>query len=139
MADSVKETQRDNSTSWGGWITFAGMMLLVLGSFQALVGFVALLDDSYYLVTNNGLVVKADFTTWGWIHLALGVAAIAAGIGALLGKTWGRVVGVALAAISAVANMLFLAAYPFWSMAIIAVDVIVIYALVAHGDDVKDW
>jgi hypothetical protein len=70
----MSNSEKDESTSWGGWTAFAGAMLLILGSFQAMMGFVALLDDSYYLVNSNGLVVKVDYTTWGWIHLSLGVA-----------------------------------------------------------------
>ena len=99
---------------------------------------VALFDDTYYLVADSGLVVSVDYTTWGWIHLLLGVVAAAAGLAVMAGRMWGRTVGIILAVISAIVNMLFIAAYPVWSIIIITLDVIIIYALAVHGGEAKD-
>lgn len=120
-------------TGWVGWVYFAGIMMIMLGLFHAISGLVAIFDDGYYLVTDSGLVVSVDYTAWGFGHLILGAIAIAAGYAAMSGKTWGRTVGIILAVVSAVWNMAFVAAYPVWSIVIIAVDVIVIYALAVHG------
>jgi hypothetical protein len=124
-------------TGWTGWIAFSGILMIMLGGFQAMVGFVALFRDDYYLVTSDGLVISVDYTTWGWVHLILGGIALLAGFGVLVGQMWARVVGIVLAAVSAIANVAFLAAYPVWSVIIIAVDVLVIYALCVHGREVK--
>jgi hypothetical protein len=105
----------------------------MIGSFQAISGLVALFNDDYYLVGKNGLVVSVDYTAWGWVHLVLGVVAFLTGIGMMIGQTWARVTGIILAVLSAIVNLAFAAAYPVWSVLIIALDVIVIYALAVHG------
>ncbi len=135
----TEPTTRDRSSFWVGWVAFGGIMMIVLGAFQAMMGLVALLDDTYYLVTRNGFVVSLDYTTWGWVHLILGLVALGTGLGVMFGQTWARVVGIVLATISAIVNMAFLPAYPLWSILVIAVDVVVIYALAVHGGDIKDW
>jgi len=117
-------------------VVFAGIMLGILGGFQIIQGLVALFNDEYYLVTRNGLVVTLDFTTWGWIHIIVGLVAAAAGLGVLLGKTWARVLGIIIAVISALVNIAFLSAYPAWSSIMIALDVLAIYALAVHGREV---
>jgi len=124
------------SSGWTGWtgvVLFGGIMLLMVGGFQAIQGFVALFRDDYYLVSPHGLVVEVNYTTWGWTHLAIGLVAVATGIGVLLGQMWARVVGIVIAVLSALVNIAFLSAYPIWSTIIIALDVLVIYALAVHG------
>jgi hypothetical protein len=112
-------------------------MLVMMGAFQAIEGLVALFKDEYYVVSRTGLVLSVDYTTWGWTHLIIGLVAVLAGIGILLGQTWARVVGIVIAVISAFANMAFIAAYPLWCTIVIATDVLVIYALAVHGREVK--
>ena len=124
-------------TAWVGWVLFASIMLIMVGAFQAMMGVVALLDDGYYLVPGTDLVVHLDYSTWGWTHVGLGVIAVVAGLGILAGQTWARVVGVMLAVLSALVNVAFLAAYPIWSVLIITLDVIIIYALAVHGREVR--
>ena len=74
-------------------------------------------------------------TTWGWIHLGVGVAVVLAGFGLLTGNILARAIGVLIAAASIVANFLYIPAYPVWALTIIAIDVFVIFALTAHGRD----
>jgi hypothetical protein len=131
-------TERDQVTGWTGWVVFAGLMLVMLGLFQAIEGLVAIFDQGYYLVGSEGLVVNVDYTAWGWVHLILGVLAIAAGFGLIAGNMAARVVGVILAVLSAILNLAFIAAYPVWSIIVIAIDVIVIYAIVVHGRELKN-
>ena len=128
---------RHGPTAWAGFVVFAGIMMLMLGGFQMIEGFVAILKDEYYYVTRNGLLLSLDYTAWGWIHLLIGLIAVAAGLGVLTGQMWARILGITIAAISALANIAFLSAYPLWSTIIIATDVIVIYALAVHGREVK--
>jgi hypothetical protein len=118
-------------------VLFGGIMMLMMGGFQLIEGLVALFRDNYYLVTRDGLVINVDYTAWGWTHLLIGVVAVATGLGVLAGQTWARVAGIVIALISALVNVAFLAAYPIWSTIIIAVDVLVIYALAVHGRDVR--
>jgi hypothetical protein len=124
-------------TAWVGWIMFAGVMMIMLGTFEAIAGLVALLNDEYYLVTRNDLVVSVDYTTWGWVHLLLGIVVAAAGLGVMVGQMWARVVGILVALASAIVNIAFLAAYPVWSTIIITVDILVIYSLTVHGRETK--
>jgi hypothetical protein len=136
-ASTPYDRRRDEPTGWVGLVIFAGVMLVMLGGFQAMEGIVAIIRDEYYLVTRNGLVIDLDYTTWGWIHLVLGLLAAGAGIGIFAGQMWARVLGIVIAVMSALANMAFLAAYPVWATIIIAVDILVIYALAMHGREVK--
>jgi len=124
-------------TVWVSWVVFAGIMLILVGAFQVIDGLVALLKDEYYVVRPDGLVVNVDYTAWGWTHLLLGILLIAAGAAVFSGRVWGRTIGVIAAVLSAVVNFAFIAAYPFWSVLIITVDILVIYALVAHGGEMR--
>src|SRR4051794_7114777 len=78
--------EREAPTAWVGWILFAGMMLILVGTFQFIAGLVALFNDDYYLVTSSQLVVHMSYTGWGWVHLLLGVLSMAAGYGVMAGK-----------------------------------------------------
>jgi hypothetical protein len=124
-------------TGWTGWIAYASFMMFLVGSFQVVQGIVAIFNDDYYAVAPSGLVVNIDYTAWGWTHLLLGLLLIASGVGVLTGNIAARTVGVLLALLSAVVNMLFIEAYPFWSIMIITIDVLVIWALTAHGRELK--
>jgi hypothetical protein len=124
-------------SGWVGWIVFAGIILMVLGVFQVIQGLVALFRSGYYLVAPSGLVLAVDYTTWGWVHLVLGVLAFATGPGLLYGRTVARVAGVVLAILSAILNLAFIAAYPVWSVLVIALDIVVIYAIVVHGRELQ--
>jgi hypothetical protein len=125
-------------TGWTGWVVFAAFMMIMLGSFQAVEGLVAIFDKGYYHVRESGLVINVDYNVWGWVHLLLGAVIVLAGIGVLAGNVLARTVGVLLAGASAVLNMLFIQAYPVWSLIIITVDVLVIYALIVHGRELRD-
>jgi hypothetical protein len=125
------------STAWSGWVVFGGVMLMTLGAFQVIQALVALFDDGFYLVRPNGLVVNVNYNTWGWTHLIIGAVAIVSGLGLLMGNMAARVVGVIAAVVSAIVNLAFISAYPVWSTIVIALDVIVIYAIIVHGGELK--
>ena len=111
---------------------FAGVMMIMVGSFGLLNGLVALLANEFYVNTPNYLF-KFDATRWGWIHLLVGLLVLLAGFAVLAGQTWGRAVGIVLAVFSALANFAFIPYYPFWSLTIIALDVFIIWALTTHS------
>jgi hypothetical protein len=139
----MTETQNYRSDQQGeppsgaavGLTVFAGVMMIMAGGFQALAGLVALFQNEFYVSTRNYLV-KFDATTWGWIHLLVGLMVLFAGFAVLSGQTWGRVIGITLAVLSALSNFAFIPYYPFWSLTIIALDVFIIWALAAHGRDI---
>jgi hypothetical protein len=124
-------------SGWAGWVVFGGVVLMVIGVFQAIEGLVALFDDGFYFVRPNGLVVDVDYDVWGWTHLLIGAIAIVIGMGLIVGNTAARVAGVVVAFLSALVNLAFLSAYPIWSAIVIALDVIVIYAIVVHGRELR--
>jgi hypothetical protein len=126
-------TEAPARSGWAGWIYFAGFMMIILGSFHAIEGLVALFYSSYYLVTANGLVIHAGYAAWGWTLLVVGVIVAAAGCGVMVGQPWARIVGVIVAAVSTLVNLAFISAYPLWSVLVIALDILVIYALTVHG------
>ena len=126
----------EEASGWAvGFILFAAMLMIMAGAFQAFAGLVAIFQNEFYVATRNYLF-QFDATTWGWIHLLVGLIVVMAGFAILAGRTWGRVVGITLAMLSALANFLFIPYYPFWALTIIALDIFVIWALAAHGRDV---
>jgi len=129
---------RPDPTRWTGWVVFGAFMMVLLGSFQAVEGLVAIFDKGYYHVRESGLVINVDYSVWGWVHLLLGLVIVFAGVGVLAGNLLARIIGVLLAGASGVLNLLFLAANPVWSVLIITVDVLVIFALIVHGRELRD-
>jgi hypothetical protein len=129
----------DQTTSgWAvGFILFAGLMMIMVGIWQALQGLIAIFENEFYVATRNYLF-QFDATTWGWIHLILGLVVAFAGYGLLSGRTWARAAAIALAVLSAIANFLFIPYYPFWSLLIITLDIFVIWAIAAHGGDLRE-
>jgi hypothetical protein len=124
-------------SGWAVGVTlFAALMMLMSGLFQALAGLVAIFENEFYVSTRNYLF-QFDATSWGWVHLLVGLIVAFAGWGLLSGRTWARVVAITLAVLSATANFLFLPYYPFWALTVIALDVFVIWALTAHGHDLQ--
>jgi hypothetical protein len=131
-------SDREDLSGWAvGFTVFAAILMIMVGVWEALQGLIAIFENEFYVATRNYLF-EFDATTWGWIHLILGVLIAFAGWGLLSGQTWARVVGITLATLSATANFLFIPYYPFWSILIIAVDIFVIWALVAHGRQFRD-
>jgi hypothetical protein len=133
---SASRASEDTSGWAAGLILFAGLMMIMVGIWQALQGLIAIFENEFYVATRNYLF-QFDATTWGWIHLLVGLLVAFAGWGLLSGRTWARVVAITLAVLSAIANFLWLPYYPFWSMLIIAVDIFVIWAIAAHGREVS--
>lgn len=125
-------------TGWTGWIYFAGLLMILRGISEALLGLTALVDKTYLFVNSEKVVtVTTNLTTWGWVHIALGVVVAAAGFSVMHGSRWARVLAIIFASAAFIANMAFLGVYPVWSIVAMVVDVLVIYALVVHGNEVQ--
>jgi hypothetical protein len=135
--EPVEGTLSQNEPSgWAiGWALFAAVVMITVGCFQVISGIAAIAEDDVYVRTPN-YILDMDVSQWGWVHLLLGVVLILSGLGVMTGNVLARTVGVFIAALSAIANFAFIPYYPIWSIAIIAVDVAIIWALTAHGRDV---
>jgi hypothetical protein len=128
----------DEPTGWVGWIAFAATMMIIGGALNMLYGLVAVVNDTWVgwnQVTRNAVVV--DLTAWGWVHLAAGLCLLLAGIGVLSGNILARTVGVIVAAISLIVNFFFIPVYPLWALTVMVLDALVIWALTAHGREMK--
>ncbi|MFD4193573.1 MULTISPECIES: DUF7144 family membrane protein [Amycolatopsis] len=115
-----------------GWLLFGAVMVVLAGLFTTVMGIVALAADDHYVVGPEGTLV-VDLTGWGWIHLVVGVLAVATGVALGFGAMWARVVAVLLAGFNALSHLAFLNVAPVQSTIVIAIDVLVIWAVVAHG------
>ena len=122
-------------TGWVVWVFFAGGMLVLIGVIQVISGLVSLFRNQVYAVRPDRLPVNVSYGVWGWTHLVLGVLLVALGYAVLAAKPWARFTAVGLAGLSALVNVVFLPAYPAWAMIVIALDLIVIYALLVHGGE----
>ena len=126
-------TSQPSVSGWAvGGVIFAGVMMIVIGIFQAIAGISAIADDKFFVVTQN-YTFDLDTTAWGWIHLILGIIIALSGFALLAGRAWAGIVAIILAVISAIANFFFIPYYPFWSLLIIGLNVWVIWSLTREG------
>jgi uncharacterized membrane protein len=122
--------------AWAGWVIFAGSLLLMIGAFNVIEGLVAIFDDKRVLVAPERLIV-VDLTGWGWTLLLFGVLMIATGLGLIGAQTWARVTAIVLVGLHAAIQVAWLGAYPVWSLLMIALDVVVLYALTARWSQAR--
>jgi hypothetical protein len=124
-------------SGWVEWVQFAGIMLVLGGVLHIVEGLVSLFRDEVYIVSSSRLTIDMSYTAWGWIHLVSGVILLLAGAGLFSGRMVARIIAVAVAFVSAVVNITFLQAAPVWSVIVIAIDVLVIWAVMVHGRELK--
>ncbi len=129
--------QRSPSGAAVGWTMFAAFMMILIGAWWIIAGLVALVNDDFYVATKNYLF-KFDATSWGWIHLIIGILVLLAGFGLFSGAVWARTVGVIMGLVAALAGFAWLPWYPFWAILIVVASVAVIWALTAHGRDISE-
>ncbi|MFF9909012.1 hypothetical protein [Streptomyces sp. NPDC013457] len=117
---------RDNQ-----WVTgphlFAGVTLPLSGTLSILMGAASIGQGSIFRAP--GYAYRFDVTAWGWLHVVIGVALIAAGLGVLLGQSWAKGAGVAVGAVSLVTQFMFIPYYPGWSITVMVLDLVAIWAL----------
>lgn len=129
-------TEYQGRTGWTGWITFAGIMLMIGGSLQAFYGLLALFNDEWVVWGKEGALF-VDLTTWGWVHLLWGVLVVLCGLGLFTGNMAARIGGVIAASVSMIVNFFFVPVYPFWALTVIVIDALVIWAITVHGREMK--
>ena len=139
MESSTPQPRRDydrrvRERQPSGWTFFAGALLLIVGSLDALWGLAAILNDDVVLVGGEG-VILADVTTWGWVHLILGSIVAGTGLGLFTGAEWARFAALFFVAINAVAQIVWFPAAPLWAFLMILLDVAIIYQLTARWEE----
>ncbi len=130
-------SEESEISGWVGWIVFAGTMMMILGVFHMFEGLIALFRHSYIAFPTSGLTIQVSYSQWGWLQLLAGVLVFFAGLGLFTGRMWARTLGVIVVSISALVNFAWANIYPFWSLTLLAVDFLVLYAIIAHGSEMK--
>jgi hypothetical protein len=119
-----------------GRAAFAAILLLIAGTLNIIYGIAAISDASFFVDATDTRYVFSDLSTWGWITLILGVIQLTGGFSLLAGNLYGRVIGITAASVGAVGALLAVGgAYPFWSLGVFALCVIVIHGLVVYGEE----
>jgi hypothetical protein len=123
-------------TGWVGWVWFAGMLMIVSGVFNIIAGLYAVMTGQVYVRTAQHLLFF-DVAGWGWLHLVFGIVILLAGLAVCVGQTWARVVAAVLVMINAMTQLAWIGVNPWWSLTVIAIDVLVLYALIVHGGEAR--
>ena len=141
MTDAPQDYARGGHATarsgWTGWITFAAIMMIIAGTLNALYGLIAVINDEW-VVWGNRANLYLDISEWGWAHLVVGLIVLFSGIGLFSGRMIARIVAIIVAGVSLIANFFFIPAYPLWAIAVVVIDVLVIWALTAHGSEMKN-
>jgi hypothetical protein len=130
------ETQEREVTGWVGWVVFAAIMMIMVGVFAIIGGFIAIFDDSWGSGA-FGQYANATANAWGWTTLILGVITLFAAFAVLKGAVWGRTIGVIMSALVAIDHFTTVRGYPIWDFIVIVLCIFVIYALTVHGGELK--
>lgn len=127
------------TTGWVGWGWFAAIVIIIAGVFDALFGLVAILmPGSAYFVAAEGGLFLFDVSGWGWWHLVIGIALILVGVALTTGATWARVTAIILVAFNGLSQLALLPVQPWWSLIVLALDILVLFALTVHGRELKE-
>jgi len=123
-------------SSWAGWIGFAGWLMIIIGALDFFQGLIAIIRNQYYVLTPNQIIVF-DLTTWGWITLIWGVVLVFAGLGLLSRSGWARWFAIVVGSLGFFVQLGFVgsAQYPLWALTVLALTVVVLYALIVRWDD----
>lgn len=130
-------TDTQKTSGWVGWIGFAAFILILSGVFSLIQGTVALVGSNYYYAVGDGTLFLFDLTGWGWWNLIIGAVLALTGFALFSGATWARIVAVIAAGLSAIGQLLLVPAQPWWAVIVIAIDVLIIYAITAHGRELR--
>jgi uncharacterized membrane protein HdeD (DUF308 family) len=129
----VTPTEREDrmQKTHSGWVTFAGVMLFIGGVLNLIYGIAAIADSSFFIQDQK--YILSNLNTWGWITVILGALELFAAFSLWSGGLYGRFIAILAASLSAIAALMSIPAYPFWSLAIFALDIIVIYQVAMYG------
>jgi hypothetical protein len=116
-----------------GWVTFACVLLLISGSLNVIYGIAAIGDSSFFV--EDARYIVSGLNTWGWVTLVIGLLEVLAAGSLWRGGLFGRILGIGAASISAIASLLSMPAYPFWSLALFALSIVIIHQISARGTE----
>lgn len=121
---------------WTGWIGFAGVLMLIVGTLDFFEGLIAVIRGQYYVLTPNQIIVF-DIKTWGWITLIWGIVVLLAGLSLMAGSGWARWFTIVVGSLNVIAQLGFVGAaqYPLWALTVLGLTVVVLYALIVHWED----
>ena len=124
---------------WSGWIGFAGWLMIVVGTLDFFEGLIAVIRGKYFVVTASQIVVF-DLRTWGWITLFWGIVVALAGLGLLARQGWARWATIVVGSFNVLAQLGFVgsAQYPLWALTIVALSIVILYALIVHWDEAPE-
>ncbi len=117
---------------WGGWVFFAGFMMILVGAWDVIEGVLGLIKGAAMPISSEAIV--GSVTTWSWVHILFGLALFLTGFGVLNVSTWARVVGVVVVGLNLLGRMATVHHNPYWSMFMIVIDLVIIYALCVYHD-----
>jgi hypothetical protein len=122
--------------AWSGWIGFAGLMLMIIGAIDFFEGLIAVIRKEYWQFTSQGLIIF-NVTTWGWLAMIFGVVLFLVGLGLTGGAGWARWVAIILIVVNFIGQLGWIGSspYPVWTLTVIALQIIVLYALTAKWED----
>jgi len=132
------EARSSTGNNYSGWAAFAGVVMFIVGSLDALWGLGGILNDDVVVVGGQGALI-ADITTWGWVHLLLGSAVALTGVGLIMGSAISRWLAVIIVGINAISQIVWFPAAPLWSFLMIILNVTIIYQLTARWDQQATW
>jgi hypothetical protein len=127
------------SSTWSGWIAFAGWLLIIIGTLDFFQGLIAVIRDKYYVLTPDQIIVF-DLTTWGWITLIWGIVLGLAGLGLLSGAGWARWFAIIAGSLNFIIQLGFVGSsrYTLWALTALALNIVVLYGLIVHWGDTRD-
>lgn len=133
----MSNTSTGKPTAWVGWIVLASVLLCISGVFNAITGLVAVFSDKIY-VQGSVATVALDVTGWGWFHVFWGLLLFATGMALYAGQTWARATAIIVVAINMISQLMEMPAYPLWALVILTLDLLVIWAIIVHGDELRE-
>ena len=131
-ADQEARVDYASADAGSGWVAFAGVLVLILGTMNTIEGIAAIGNANFFVHGTH--YVFASLKTWGWITLILGICQLLVGFGIFARNQFARWTGVFILGLGSIAQLLMIPAYPFWSLALFSIDILAIYGLVAYGD-----
>jgi hypothetical protein len=139
MATTVGSASAVRSSTWTGWIVFAGWLMMIIGALDFFQGLIAVIRDQYYVLTPNQIIVF-DMTTWGWITLVWGAILVLAGLSLLSRASWARWFTIVVASLNFIVLLGFVgsAQYPLWTLMSLGLSVVVLYALIARWGEARE-
>ncbi|MGA7704231.1 MAG: hypothetical protein WB998_04980 [Solirubrobacteraceae bacterium] len=132
----TRTRDKGNAVEGGGWLLFASIMVMIAGVLNIIWGIAAISNSKFF--TQNTTYILSDLNTWGWIVLIIGALELFAAYSILVGGQYGRWLGILMASINSIAALMSIPAYPFWSLCLFAIDILIIYGLAAYGGQRKD-